>query len=195
MYLFLVPSPSCPASCRYCNGPQGKTTIMSPDLGVEAIDWAFRLNRVMGERATLKVTFHGGEPLLARIEFYEKLFKGWHARSKGKVVFGLQSNLWLLTEDLCDLFARYDTSIGTSLDGPPEINDVWRGKGYYARTMKGVEIARRRSLPVSSIATFTRDAATRVEEVLTHFAEIGMDFSANGREKKGREKKGSALDL
>ena len=61
-------------------------------------------------------TFHGGEPLLAGYDFYsealEKLsnipnFEG----------FSLQSNIWLLNQNLIDLFKKYNVVISTSIDG------------------------------------------------------------------------------
>ena len=88
---------------------------------------------------SLEITFHGGEPLIPGIDFYRMalplLRDGLTAR---EVRFSVQSNLWLLTDELCELFREYGISIGTSLDGPEAINDAQRGAGYFRRTMAGI---------------------------------------------------------
>jgi len=88
-------------------------------------------------------TFHGGEPLLAGADFYQKalplLTNGLQDLEPN---FALQTNLWKLTPDLAEILAKYKIPIGSSLDGPQELNDLQRSEGYYERTMRGYELAR-----------------------------------------------------
>lgn len=179
MYLFLVPSVSCTAKCKYCNGPKNQIEPMSPDLAVQSMLWVQDINNKYSLNSACRVTFHGGEPLLAGTEFYTKLFKKWHTKSAGEIIFGIQSNLWLLTDHFCDIFANNHVSIGTSLDGPPEINDFWRGSNYYVKTLQGIQVAKKWQLPVSSIATITKTSSTAVEQIFNHFIALGMNFNAN----------------
>ena len=67
----------------------------------------------------------------------------------------MQSNLWLMTPELAKILAKYNIPIGSSLDGPKELNDSQRGKGYFDRTMRGYKIAKDNGLKVSFICTFT----------------------------------------
>jgi len=53
-------------------------------------------------------------------------------------------------------------SLGTSLDGPEEINDAQRGAGYFARTMAGFERARAHGIDVGAICTFTAQSVEHV---------------------------------
>ena len=94
-----------------------------------------------------------------------------------RVRFAVQSNLWLLTDELCDLFCKYGVSLGTSLDGPEPINDVQRGQGYFEHTMAGIERARARGMEVGCICTFTPRSAASAEEVFGFFAREGIGFS------------------
>jgi uncharacterized protein len=48
-----------------------------------------------------------------------------------------------LYDDFCKLFKEYSVSIGTSLDGPCEINDIQRSSGYFDKTMAGIERLRK----------------------------------------------------
>lgn len=120
-------------------------------------------------------TFHGGEPLLAGADFYRKalplLVKGLSDR---KVAFALQTNLWKMTPELADIFAEYNIPIGSSLDGPKEINDIQRGKGYYEKTMRGYEIAKAHNLNVKFICTFTSYSVKYKEAIFNYFLENGL---------------------
>jgi len=96
-----------------------------------------------------------------------------------KVSFAIQSNLWLLTDELCELFREHGVALGTSLDGPEAINDAQRGKGYFARTMAGIERARAHGLDVGCICTFTAQTAPRANEIFDFFIAEGLNFSVH----------------
>ena len=120
-------------------------------------------------------TFHGGEPLLAGADFYRQALPSL-ARGLAhlKPAFALQSNLWLMTPEMAQILAEYKIPIGSSLDGPEELTDLQRGKGYYKKTMKGYEIARAGGLKVSFICTFTSQSVKRKEEIFNFFLENGI---------------------
>jgi uncharacterized protein len=174
-HLMLVPSLACPASCAYCFGPHEG----GPPMNHETIEAIVRWQNALDDSgAPLEITFHGGEPLVPGIDFYRAalalLRDGLAPR---KVSFGIQSNLWLLTDELCDLFGEYGVSLGTSLDGPEAINDAQRGKGYFRRTMAGIKRARRRGMDVGCICTFTAQSAPHAEEIFDFFAREGLNFT------------------
>jgi len=91
--------------------------------------------------------FHGGEPLLAGFEFYEKFVSKALYRLLPHItpLFAIQTNATLLTEEWCELLGRLNIQIGISLDGTPEANDLFRidhaGKGSYAKIIRGLKIA------------------------------------------------------
>lgn len=145
-----------------------------------AVQWTGTLP-VNAQGHKLDVVFHGGEPLLAGIDFYRwTLPRLRETFAHRRLRLSIQSNLWLLTEEFCELFSEYNVSIGTSLDGPEAITDAQRGAGYFRRTMTGIELLRRRGLGVSCICTFTRQSAIRAGEILDFFASEGLDFSIHG---------------
>lgn len=127
---------------------------------------------------SMEITFHGGEPLTAGTKFFQNalgILRDQHPEKR--IRFNLQSNLWLLNDVLIDLFAEYRVSIGTSLDGPERINDAQRGQGYFRRTMRGIEKARRKGLSVGCIVTFTPQSANYWEEILRFFIREGLNIS------------------
>jgi uncharacterized protein len=148
-------------------------------MGRETLEALARWQKALAwNDAPLELTFHGGEPLTAGAGFYRLalplLRDGLAPR---EVRFGLQSNLWLLTDELCELFLEFGVSIGTSLDGPEEINDAQRGAGHFRCTMAGIERARAHGLEVGYICTFTARSAERAEEVFDFFRCEGLGFS------------------
>ena len=173
--LMLLPSLACPAGCKYCFGPNRGGSRMHLKTLEAVVRWQRAFN---GGNGPVEITFHGGEPLAPGIGFYYKalplLRKGL---ASNEVRFGVQSNLWLLTDELCKLFCEYGVSVGTSLDGPEEINDAQRGRGYFQRTMAGIERARAHGLNVGCICTFTAQSAPHAQEVFDFFLSQGLDFS------------------
>ncbi len=131
-------------------------------------------------QATVKVTFHGGEPLVAGLRFWQEALEGLLNRfAASRLRLSLQSNLWLLNDDLCQLFAQHPIEIGTSLDGPADITDKQRGSGYFARTMRGIQKARDSGLPVVCIASFTPFNIQRWHDVFDFFMRERLSFSVH----------------
>lgn len=172
----LVSSLQCPAECSYCFGSR-EGPCMPPGTMEAALDF---IAGIASETAhqKVKVTFHGGEPLTAGHEIWRRALEGLDERfGRGRCEVGVQSNLWLLDDEFCELFLRHGVEIGTSLDGPEEITDTQRGDGYFARTMQGIEMARQSGLRVGCIATFTPARASRWREVAQFFLAERLSFS------------------
>jgi uncharacterized protein len=87
----------------------------------------------------LCIIFHGGEPLLAGYEFYEKVFEFLNGLDR-KIHKGIQTNLTLLDDRTIELFKKNECTFGSSLDGDEETNDLTRkmygGKGSYKLVAK-----------------------------------------------------------
>ncbi len=174
-HLILIPSLACQASCHYCFGPQ-RGSMMSHDIFDATLDW-LEMTTPPGQKIDL--TFHGGEPLLVGLAWYQRNLPRLRQRFGRRLKLHLQSNLWLLDSAYSDLFNEYGMSLGTSLDGPAPLTDAQRGKGYFARTMAGIETARRHGLAVGVICTFTRLSAPHYQEIFDFFAREYLPFSVH----------------
>jgi len=146
-------------------------------MSLRTLEAVIRWQRDSDNGGPLEITFHGGEPLVSGASFYHMalpfLREGLAPR---KVRFSIQSNLWLLSEELCEIFKEQEVSLGTSLDGPEPINDAQRGPGYFEKTMAGIERARSNGLAVGCICTFTAQSAKRAGDVFDFFLREGLGF-------------------
>jgi uncharacterized protein len=172
----LLPTLACPADCAYCFGPHS----LSPVMGRAVVEAVAGWQAAESPGEALELTFHGGEPLAAGVDFYR-----WalpllvNQLRQRRLHLGLQSNLWLLTDVLCDLFAEYGVSLGTSLDGPEAINDAQRGAGYFQHTLAGIRRAHSHGLEMSCICTFTAQSARQLDQIYDFFSGQGLSFSVH----------------
>ena len=171
-HVMLVPTLGCPSNCEYCWSSEESSPIMDVNIIREVVEW---LKDFRNEPVTF--TFHGGEPLLAGYEFFkEALPLLADGLAHLKPAFAIQTNLWNLTPELAELFKEYEIPIGSSLDGPEELNDLQRGAGYYQKTMCGYEIAKDHDLQVSFISTFTSYSIQYKEDIFNFFLENGLNL-------------------
>ncbi len=171
-HVMLIPTLGCPSKCSYCWSSEVGSPVMSIETIKEVVKW---LKGFRDEPVTF--TFHGGEPLLAGADFYrEALPLLAHGLSHLKPAFALQTNLWRMTPEIAEILVEYDIPIGSSLDGPEEITDLQRGKGYFEKTLHGYEIAIEAGLKVSFICTFTSHSIKFKEDIFNFFLENGLNL-------------------
>ncbi len=161
----IIPTLGCPSKCAYCWSSDVGSPIMSLDTVADIVSW---LKDFRDDPVTF--TFHGGEPLLAGADFYRKALPMLTDElAHLEPNFALQTNLWKLTPELADVLAQYHIPIGSSLDGPKELNDLQRPEGYYEKTMKGYELAKEHGLDVQFICTFTSHSVHSKEDIFNFF--------------------------
>ncbi len=166
----IIPTLGCPSKCSYCWSSEVGSPIMSIETIQDVVEW---LKGFRDDPVTF--TFHGGEPLLAGAEFYRKALPMLSQElAHLSPNFALQTNLWKMTPELADVLAEHKIPIGSSLDGPQELNDLQRSEGYYEKTMAGYELAKKHGLQVQFICTFTSDSVQFKEEIFNYFLENGL---------------------
>ena len=169
-HVMIIPTLGCPSKCSYCWSSEVGSPRMTIETIEEIVEW---LRNFRDDPVTF--TFHGGEPLLAGADYYRAALPMLKRELEHlSPNFALQTNLWLLTPELAEVLAEHEIPIGSSLDGPQELNDLQRSSGYYEKTMAGYELAKKHGLQVQFICTFTSYSVQFKEEIFNFFRENGL---------------------
>ncbi len=175
MHFFIIPTNACNSSCKYCFGQNMTGNVMHLKTFNKAITLLRNLAKDCN-RDNINITFHGGEPLLAGIGFYKKALPYIHETFNDTANIGIQSNLWNLNKEFCEIFKHYQIHVGTSLDGPEILNDFQRDTGYFRKTIAGVKNLRKQNFSLGCIVTFTSYSAPKYKEIFDFFLENELPF-------------------
>ncbi|MCK9631681.1 MAG: radical SAM protein [Methanoregula sp.] len=167
----------CNMNCSYCSdvikrtNPSGNP-FMDLDIGKKYVELIFSNST----RDRITIVFHGGEPTLQSLKWYQQLIEyiEFQARNHNKKVnLALQSNCMRISDEFIELFNKNKIIIGASLDGPPEINDLTRVNGEVALS----NILRLQAINRLGgvICVITDKNCNDVETILRFFEKCGLN--------------------
>jgi uncharacterized protein len=125
--------------------------------------------------------FQGGEPTLAGLPFFEQLvkFQQQYGRDGQSVSNALQTNGVLLDRDWCGLFRAFNWLLGVSLDGPEEINDLYRvnkeGRGTWKRVMQSIEVLQKNKVEFNILCVLNQANVGKPKELYRFYRALGVD--------------------
>jgi uncharacterized protein len=125
--------------------------------------------------------WQGGEPLLAGIDFFERVvaYQQTYGLSGQRVGNNLQTNGLLLDDPWARFFRRYNFFIGVSLDGPEEVHNRYRhpanGNNGFQRTVEGIRILRDHGVEFSILSVINDVTAKKPAELYDFFIRNGLD--------------------
>lgn len=167
---------ACNLRCSYCYYLDKETLHSRGVMSVELLE-KFVKDYIQGNQVD-QVTFcwHGGEPLLAGLPFYEKAleFQKRYAGNKS-IVNTLQTNGTLLTDEWAQFFTRNSFLIGISLDGPQDVHNATRGNSW-AHVMRGVECLQRNNTEFNTLSAVSSASAGRAVEIYKFLKSIGSKY-------------------
>jgi uncharacterized protein len=124
--LVLQLTPFCNIDCSYCYLSNRQSTArMSLETLALICRRVFESPR-LGRQ--LEVAWHGGEPLVVPLAWYEDAVALMAERRPAslQLTHRFQSNGVLLNEDWVRFFARTEARVGLSIDGPADLHDANR---------------------------------------------------------------------
>lgn len=157
-------SGACNLRCAYCYYA-GKETLLGQGAGRmshEALEAYIERSLAMhGRDAVVGFAWHGGEPTLAGLSFYEEAVRLERKHGRGRLVRNsMQTNATLLTDAWCRFFRDNDFAIGVSIDGPEALHNACRkgadGSGSFEAVMAGVRLLERHRVPFAALTTVNR---------------------------------------
>ena len=126
--------------------------------------------------------FQGGEPTLAGLPYFTKLveYQQRYGRNGQSVSNALQTNGVLLDKDWCQLFHSYNFLIGVSLDGPEEVNDLYRvnkgAQGTWRKVMQGIEVMQREKVEFNILCVLSQANVHKPKETYKYFRSLGIQY-------------------
>ena len=162
---------ACNLRCNYCYYLGKRVGQERSIMSYEVLESYIRqVVEIHGECAEIEFAWHGGEPTLAGIPFYQQALLLQKRYAKGRRVLNtLQTNGTLLTDEWCKFFADNDFRIGISIDGPEQLHNAFR-KGVsdedtFMQVMRGVELLRKYGVSYNTLTTVNAINAEHGKEV------------------------------
>lgn len=172
----------CNLACTYCFEQHTRRMVDLPVVEKILRKVVDHNTSTCGPDEPVLVYWHGGEPLLAGLEFFRAVldiqsrFQGVHFLNR------IQTNGTLMTDQMAHLFNVRNFQVGFSLDGPEAIHDYHRrfrhsNRGTFNAAMKGIETYRRHSSDdkIAVIAVVTRRTLGHVDEFYQFFDDLGAN--------------------
>jgi uncharacterized protein len=170
----------CNYKCRYCflekNIPTHK--IISKEIILRLFDQI--QNNINSEK--IKILWHGGEPLLAGIDFFKETME---IQNDFKIKFSneIQTNGSLIDDEFADFFKRNQFHVGLSIDGPQVINDRTRldkgNNSTFTKVMDNIKILKKYDVAFGVLATISKYNVKYPRETYSFFKENGLSFHFN----------------
>jgi uncharacterized protein len=126
-------------------------------------------------------TWHGGEPVMRGMEFFEKVIALQRKYADGRVIGNtIQTNGTTLTDDWCRFFRDHQFLVGLSIDGPAHCHDRYRkykgGQPSFEKTMKGVELLQKHGVEFNTLSVVNNYNSRFPLEVYRFLKDIGSHY-------------------
>ena len=171
---------SCNLACEYCYYADKNRLLQTNTarMSLEVLETYIRQSLEMhGRDAVVEFAWHGGEPTLAGVEFYQTALKLQEKYGSGRKIRNtLQTNASCLTDELCQLFHDHNFLVGVSIDGPEKLHNAYRrtgtGKPSFGKTMEGIELLRRYNVSFNTLTTVNSANMDHPREVYSFLREL-----------------------
>ncbi len=166
----------CPLSCDYCYVREKNTLVMDFEVLKQIIDLC-----AAKSSGSMTIIWHGGEPLTAGVEYFEKAFRYCQEIKSTKIIHKIQTSGTILNESWLSLMKEFHVRVGVSLDGPMELHNAHRrfrsGHGSFDTVYANVNTLVANGMTPGFILVVSKEHMGRAAEVFAFFQEHGWDFS------------------
>jgi uncharacterized protein len=151
---------ACNLQCRYCYylekaGLNGAHSKMMSDETLELFIKEYIESQTSN---TVMFTWHGGEPLLRPISFYERAIELQQRYANGRHIDNcIQTNATLIDDSWCEFFHKHNFLVGVSIDGPRHMHDTLRTTHHhessYDNVLRGLRLLTKHRVEWNAMAT------------------------------------------
>lgn len=178
----------CNLRCRYCfyhdlaeNRGVNSYGVMREDTLSMLLTRAFEAFPETG-RHTLSLVYQGGEPMLAGLQFFERMEEMLARMNRAHVLIErcVQTNGTLIDDAWASFFHQHNYLLGISLDGYADIHNEYRldseGKGSFNRVMSGIARLKRHDVAFNILSVVTASLSRHGRKVYGFFRRNGWDY-------------------
>ena len=168
---------SCPLACNYCYYREAPRGVMSRSLLEKTVREAVSVN----DGPEVVFNWHGGEPLLAGLDFFREAVRLQKQFASGKTVTNtLQTGGTLLTPEWAAFFRDEDFLVGLSLDGPQGIHDAFRrdasGAASFEQVLHGIALLAGCGVRFNTLTTVKKASRGHGAEVYRFLKSAGSRY-------------------
>ena len=184
--IFVKPVGSeCNLKCRYCYY-LGKNSLYpgkgSFHMADDILELYIKQHIQATSDNTINFSWHGGEPLLAGIDFYKKAIRLQIAnKPAGKIIVnGIQTNGTLINDEWCRFFAGEGFIVGLSIDGPPDLHNKYRrtkdDRSTWAQVNRGIQLLKKHGIIPEILCVVSAENVKYPLVVYKFFKDLGARY-------------------
>ena len=175
----------CNLRCSYCyymDKGDIYGSVVTTIMNDETLENCIRQHFLSSSGETVLFTWHGGEPLLAGIDFYKKVLsiqKRYLPQGKS-FLNGIQTNGTMLTKEWCKFLSGNGFTIGISIDGPEIFHDLLRNTsnnyGSFEKTLRGYRLLREHGVNPEILCVVSACNVVHPLVVYDFFKRLGANY-------------------
>jgi len=176
---------ACNLGCTYCYYLEKKDIYKGAGLlkmSDEILEKYIKQHIEASSDEQIFFSWHGGEPLLAGIDFYRKavvLQKGYLPSGRS-AINGIQTNGTLINDEWCRFFRTENFIIGISIDGPDYYHNKHRltkaGEPTLSGVLKGFDKLREYGIASEILCVVSSHNSGNPLEIYNFFRELGARY-------------------
>lgn len=178
----IKPTHVCNLACRYCYNDDIRRPLMSEEILERLVAETFSYLRVENSEAKACFIWHGGEPMFAKRDFYERAVE-FQEKYSGGIEYenSIQTNGTLINEDWLSLFKEKQFRVSISIDGPQAINDKnridHRGNGSFDKVVNAIKMVKDEGIPLGLCVVISADNKYNAMEIYDFLAQMKVPFN------------------
>jgi uncharacterized protein len=178
----IKPTHKCNLSCAYCYNEDMRKHVMDAGTLRRVIEETFSYAACLPGHPPVDFIWHGGEPMLAGIEFFREVVAIQQTACNGTgYANSIQTNGTLLNDKWAAFFRKEHFDVSLSIDGPRDVHDRARryadGKGSFNKVMKGIAILRKHRIPHGVCVVLSQSNAADVDRIFSFLARETLPFN------------------
>ena len=185
LYVMLKPvGAACNLACNYCYYLEKSNLYKHQPKRQMSEELLERFVKDYIEAQTMNevvFTWHGGEPTLRPLSFYQKAVELQKKYAGGRIIHNsLQTNGTLLTDEWCRFLKANNWLTGISIDGPEAFHDRYRrdsqGRPSWQKVMEGIRLLQHYGVEWNAMAVVNRYNADHPQAFYRFFKSMGCQY-------------------